>query len=215
MPTLLGNRPGRSAGKFVFGVIAAYLAVIAVMGALVVQPSALGWVGFGVAALISLAVGAVVTTFGSRTRANADRRHPRPGDVRRLLVVVDADVPPAGVAAAVRRRVSLRPHEVRVIAPVLASPLHFFTDQEQQEAGAARERLERTLQAFRDSGIAAEGSVGTDDPLQAVGDTLSSFPADEILLAAEADVTRRSWLERGLEQRIRDEFGVHVASLTD
>jgi hypothetical protein len=77
----------------------------------------------------------------------------------------------------------------------------------------ARVRLAETLQGLARFGIEARGVVGTDDPLQAIGDSLAGFPANEILLAAP-EARQRTWLEHGLERQVRDVSGVHVSSLT-
>ena len=45
--------------------------------------------------------------------------------------------------------------------------------------------------------------LGGDDPLQAIGDALAGFPANEILVVAALD-RRRSGLEHDLERNVRD-----------
>jgi hypothetical protein len=175
--------------------------------------SALGWIGFLIVATVALPVAAVAATLYPRTRANAVRVHPRPGGLQRLLVLANADCPSASLCAALKRRVGDRA-EVFVVAPVLTSPLHFLTEDEEAEREAARARLLDILNAFARAGIRARGVVGCDDPLQAIGDALTHFAATEILLLGRR-AQRRGWLERDLERRARDTYGLHVTSLVD
>jgi hypothetical protein len=88
--------------------------------------------------------------------------------------------------------------------------LHFLTDSEESERADARVRLTEAVAALGQLGLEVRGLVGMDDPLQAIGDALAGFPANEILLATSTQ-TRGAWLEQGLERRARDAFGVHVS----
>ena len=99
-----------------------------------------------------------------------------------------------------------------MIAPVIATTLHFATADEADESAAAERRLEATLAALAVAGIPARGSVGTDDPLQATADALADFRAHEILLVSPLR-SRRSWLDRDFERRGRDLFGVPVSTV--
>lgn len=188
-----------------------YLAVLFLVGVFVVEPSTLGWVGFGVAAVVGLLIGGVVSYLYPRSRANAARVHSRLGERFRLLVVADARCDRAELCRAVQRSLAGRPGEVFVLAPVLASPLHFLTDAEEGEREDARVRLTEAVLGLEGLGIESHGMVGGDDPLQAIGDALAGFPATEILLVARE---RRSWLEHDLERKTRDAFGVHVSTVT-
>ena len=189
-----------------------YLIVLLLVAVFVVESSTLGWVGFAVAAVIGLLVGAVASFLYPRSRANAPRLNPRPDGLFRLLVVADAHCNGSALCQAVQQKVAGRPAEVLVLAPVLASPLHFLTDAEEAEREDARVRLTEALQGLARLGVEARGTLGSDDPLQAIGDALAGFPAGEILLAAPK--RKRSWLEHDLERKARDTYGVHVSSLT-
>jgi hypothetical protein len=204
------RRESRALLLFFVGPVVAYLVALLAIALFVVTPPTLGWIGFGVAAAIGLLVGAAASRLYPLTRTNAVRRHPRPADSSRLLVVADVHCDLAALCEAVERHVGDRPVEVFVVAPVLASPLHFLTDDEPGERRDAGTRLEEALQGLRNLGIAARGAVGSDDPLQAIGDALTVFRAGEIVLAAP-ETSGRRWLEHDLEQRIRDVYGVHVS----
>ena len=196
---------------FLLAPVVAYLVVLGLVAAFVVEPSTIGWIGLAVVAAIGLAVGSLAAALFSRTRANPRQRHPHRDHVFRLLVVADAYCEPEKLVGAVQQTLAGRPAAVRVTAPVLASPLKVLTDSEAGEQDDARVRLEDTLNALAGAGIEASGAVGDDDPLQAIGDALFAFPADELLVVS--DPGRRRWLERNLERKARDAYGVHVRTL--
>jgi len=202
----------RSLMLLVFGPIVAYLAVLLAIAAFVVHPPTLGWIGLLVAATVALVLGGIAVTLFSRMRTNIERRHPHPGLIYRLLVVADSDVEPAELCSAARLRVLGRHAEVRVVAPVVARPLHFLSADEDRERGEAQQRLESVLRALADIGIHAQGVVGTDDPLQAAADALAGFRADEILLVDSLPASR-GWLDRDFERRARDLFDLPVSTV--
>src|SRR5579875_1992734 len=192
-----------------FAPFAAYLLVQTGVALLVARPPLLGWIGLAVAVAVAVAVAAAAATLGPRLGVNADRCHPHGGPVRRLLVVLEGAVPPWRLREAVVSRVRGRPHEVLVVSPAVGSLLHFLADDEERERRQAAERLDRALQLLGGAGIAARGAVGADDPIEAIGDALATFPADEILVLGPRRGSRRV-LERDLERRARDAFGVHT-----
>lgn len=190
-----------------------YVTVVLLVAAFVVQPPALGWIGFGVAATVGIAIAGIAAVLFPHTRANAVRLHPRFNGRFKLLVVADAHCASASLCNAVSDTLAGRTADVLVVAPVLAAPLHFLANDEEREREDARVRLSEALHGLTRLGIEARGRVGGDDPLQAIGDALAGFPATEILLVAPEE--RQSiWLERGLDRQARDLYGVHVSSLT-
>ena len=50
------------------------------------------------------------------------------------------------------------------------------------------------------AGFDARGTIGDDDPVQALGDALAGFPAVEVLVVTSADT---HWLEHDLFERAR------------
>jgi len=205
-------RRRRSLSLLVLAPAVAYLTVLLALALFVVHPPALGWIGLAVASALVITIALAATRLFSRTRVNAARLHPRPGLVYRLLLVVERDAPGWQLRGGVQARVSGKPHEVFVLAPVGVSLLHFLTEDEAESRALAELRLERTLRLLGELGVPARGSVGADDPLQAIGDTLAYFPADEILIVDGED-SAGPWLEDGLEVKARDLFGVHVSGL--
>ena len=189
------------------------MTVLFLVAAFVVKPPALGWIGFGVAATIGIVIAGIAAVLFPHTRANAARLHPRFGGHFSLLVVSDAHCASAGLCKAISDTLAGRAADVLVVAPVIASPLHFLAEDEEREREDARVRLSETLFGLTKLGIEARGVVGADDPLQAVGDALAGFPANEILLVSPPK-RQEIWLEHGLAKQVRDLFGVRVSSVT-
>jgi len=192
--------------------VVTYLVILVCVAAFVTSPSTLGWIGFAIAAVLALAVAWLAAALFPHTRTNARREHPRIGDPARLLIAADAGCSPTALRSAVLDRVPTRDAELFVVAPVLASPLHYLTESESAEVSDARGRLRALLDALERAGFTARGMVGADDPLLAIGDALAAFPAPEILLVVD-DEARRGWLERDLERSVRDTYGVHVSTV--
>jgi hypothetical protein len=188
-----------------------YLLVLVVI-ALLVRPPLLGWIGLGVVALASFSIAALALYLWPRSRVNTDRLHPHSSTVFRLLVVIDADLEPEELAQAVAARTGMRPAEVRVVAPVGGSSLHLVTSDTDNDGVAAAARLSRTLRTLGAPGRHLAGTVGAPDPLEATGDELSRFAADEILFVGR-EPARRRLLDEDFERRARDLFGVHCSTL--
>jgi hypothetical protein len=103
------------------------------------------------------------------------------GRVSRVLIVALDAVIPAELSHA----------NVLVVAPALKSRLrHWLSDED-----AARRRAKERATAFVDwlerIGVQAKGQVGDDDPLLAIADALPTFPADEIMIAAQPEGSNR------------------------
>jgi hypothetical protein len=202
----------RSPVLFVFAPVALYLVVLVVLAATYLHPPLWGWIGLIALAATALATATLAVYALPRMGSNTVRQHPRPGSRYRLLVVIDGPIDADELRSAVRLRLVARRSEVRVVAPVLATPLDFLSGNEEREQRAAERHLDAALTALAREGIAAWGSVGADDPLQAVGDALVSYPADEILFLAPVQA-RRGWLDRDFEGRARDAFGLPVSTV--
>ena len=101
---------------------------------------------------------------------------------------------------------------VHVVAPALNTRLrHWFSDTD-VALRAAQDRLATCLEQLRRLGLAVEGHVGDEDPLQAIADALATFPATELVIATHPE-HRSNWLARDLVGRALARFGlptVHV-----
>jgi plastocyanin len=134
-------------------------------------------------------------------------------NVKRILVIANETVASPVLRNAVRERVAGGPAEVFVVAPALNSRLRHWVSDEDEARYAAERRLTSCLKSLKAVGIEAAGRTGDADPLQAVGDALHFFPADEIVIVTHAE-GRSNWLARDVIGRARSRFVqpiVHVA----
>jgi len=77
--------------------------------------------------------------------------------------------------------------EVLVVAPALNSRLRHWLSDDDDARRRAEELVAAFVQRLERSGVHVEGRVGDADPLLAIADVLPTFPADEIVIAAEAE----------------------------
>lgn len=174
-----------------------------------------GWAALGV--FLALAVTVYLL---ARRRLEPDqtepaawaRPRPRRGgrSGRRLLVVANETLAGARLHDEIRRRLGQCGADVFVVAPALNSRLRHWTSDSDQALSEARARLDASLAALRDSGIAARGQVGDDDPVQALQDALRTFEADEIVISTHPQA-RSNWLERNVVERAREILTIPVA----
>jgi hypothetical protein len=99
--------------------------------------------------------------------------------------------------------------EVDVLAPVLASRVHYAVSDIDRELAEARTRLERSLAWAREQRIVARGEVGDPDPSTALEDELRTFGADEVIVVTHPR-DRETWQERRELARLRRELDVPV-----
>ena len=164
-----------------------------------------GWVAFAVFA--ALAVGAFI---GIYMKSEPKVREPAvwarsPGSgPRRILVVANETV----VGRALRGEIVLRAQPdglVLVVCPALNSPIRHWASDEDHARAEAQKRLDGSLAALAQAGVAARGEVGDADPIQAMEDALRTFGADEIILSTHPP-GRSNWLEKGVVGRARELF---------
>ena len=74
---------------------------------------------------------------------------------------------------------------VLVVAPALNSWLRRLASDDGRARCLAGRRLRTYLEQFELHGVHAEGRIGDSDPLLAIADALTTFPADEIVIAAD------------------------------
>ena len=105
-----------------------------------------------------------------------------------LVVGEDPDLGPVDRALDGADRAS-----VRLVAPAHVGPLEWYGSDEDAAREKARERAEADLRALRSEG---EAQASGPDPVLAVEDALSDFPADRILVAGPADAALGDALRR-------------------
>ncbi len=175
-----------------------YLVLLVLVAALWVKPPLIGWIGLAVvAALAAVVTGGAFVLF-PRMRRNVDAVSGV--ERRRLLVLVDTTCPALEIRDSIVAALAGPEPEVLVVAPVLASPLHYLAGDERAERADAEARLAAVVDGLRAAGVDARGRIGDDDPVQALGDALAEFPAVEALVVTS---TETHWLEHDLFERAR------------
>ena len=112
---------------------------------------------------------------------------------RRLLVVINTDIPEGVLRALVRSRAG-EDAEMLVVAPASElSRLNWLTNAEDDARAEADSLAVKTAVAAPTEDV--EARVGDSDPLTAIADALRTFAADEILVVAHPD-DEAGWLRR-------------------
>jgi hypothetical protein len=164
-----------------------------------------GWVALAVFG--ALALGAFI---GIYMKSEPKVREPavwerRPGSgPRRILVVANETVAGRALRGEIVLR-SLPDAEVLVVCPALNSPIRHWASDEDNARAEAQKRLDGSLAALAQAGVAARGEVGDADPIQAMEDALRTFGADEIVLSTHPP-GRSNWLEKDVVGRARESF---------
>ena len=124
---------------------------------------------------------------------------------RRVLVVVDSPYTSPELCASVRTATHGDPIEALVIAPAHGSAeTQWYVDEDAARADATH-RLRACLACLDSDGIRASGLLGDPDPVNAIGDALHDFAADEILLIT-APQRPSTWLRTSVIDRVRRRF---------
>lgn len=123
-------------------------------------------------------------------------------NVKRILVIANETADSPALPEVIGARAGGSQADVLVVAPALNSRLRHWVSDEDEARRAAQERLRRSLEILNDSGIVAAGRIGDPDPLQAIGDALHGFPAEEIVIVTHPE-GRSNWLARDVVGRAR------------
>jgi Universal stress protein family len=102
--------------------------------------------------------------------------------------------------------------EVLVVAPALNTKSRFWMSDPDPAIERAEEVQEETVERMDEEGIDAAGDTGESDPMLAIQDALTTFPADEIVLFTHAG-GERNWLEEGLVDEAKERFDQPVRHL--
>ncbi len=169
-----------------------------------------GGPGAGVAVGALVAVAIVVVAVRARPR-EAIGDAPTAGSRRRLLVVTACAVEDGnaiGRIAAEATGEKGRVAEVLVLAPARISFLDRWASDLEGARRAAQRNLVITVASLAKVGVAAEARVGDEDLVQAVEDTVGSYPATEVILvtAGEESDPAAASAAAELEERLRAPF---------
>ena len=205
-------RSEADAFHIVFG-SAAVIAASVIVGALTVPL-------VGVALLVGAVAGAL---FWELRTVDPDRRRPlreaalqgdrfARTDRRRVLVVANRTLRGTELRAELRRRAA-GGAELRIVAPILCSRVHYIASDIDTELREARARLAEAMEWAAAEGLAASGVVG--DPNAAFGaieDELRQSGADEVIVSTHPP-GQSNWLETGIVERLREELDIPVTHL--
>ena len=206
--------PFRSeSNAFRFAVGCAIVAAVSLVIGLFASPIAAAAV-FG-----TVAAGAVVVGASRREqrlavlREAAEAPHEPGFPMHRVLVVANEALTGRVLRDELMRRVELWP-ELHIVAPVLCSRLHYWTNDSDRELSEARRRLDETLAWAVAVGFEASGDVGdaSEHPLVSIEAALRRFGAAEVVVATHPP-GHESWFEPGLIERLREELDVPVMHL--
>jgi hypothetical protein len=197
----LQNWGAKANVALIMATIAAALVVAALVTARVVEPPALGWVGFAIASALVVGVGVAATLLVPRMRVSAPTPAVAVDDDRRLLVVADASCREETLCNEIQVRLEGRV-AVHLVVPVRVSHLHFLANDEEEERREAEGKMLRIVELLQRRGISATGTVGSDKPLESMTDALGAFPATHVLLATPPEA-ESYWLERDLLAKAR------------
>jgi hypothetical protein len=167
-----------------------------------------GWAAF--AAWLAVTAG-VVAHYATRP-GTSERRPRRSGAEVRVVVVVDETTDGDRIAGHVAASLSGRPARVVVIAPAVTWQGRPWPDDADAERAEAQERLEAALARLASAGIAAEGRVGSADPLETVADAVAEIAAGRVLVVVHPRADA-SWAEGGLVERLRERLDVPVEQI--
>jgi GABA permease len=102
--------------------------------------------------------------------------------------------------------------ELRVVAPILISRVHYAMSDIDAERGLAQKRLDGALRWARGEGFEVAGEVCPDGPVVAIEDQLRKFAADEILISTHPP-RRSNWLDAGVVDRARAELDIPITHI--
>ncbi len=132
----------------------------------------------------------------------------------RLLVLASESISARQLREAVPDDPLLKDVEVMVVAPALhASPLKFWFSDADEAIARAEDVRRQTLEELDQAGVAAIADTGESDPIRALEDALTTFPADRIVLFTHPDSEQRYREDIDLTE-LQDRFGIPVDRVT-
>jgi hypothetical protein len=117
-----------------------------------------------------------------------------------LLIVANETVEGNALVETVREIALSHDADVFVVAPALNSRLRHWMSDSDAAHDAAQARLAGCLARLHDAGVRAGGEVGDADPMRAIEDAISIFPADEIVIGTHPE-ERSNWMGHDLVAR--------------
>jgi hypothetical protein len=127
--------------------------------------------------------------------------------MRKLLIATGGvAVNPADLPAGVRLLLDAAA-EILVVAPSLPTRVDWITSDTDRAKVQADQRLRAVLGQLGELGVEAQGTIGSDEPLEALEDAIRSFGPDHLLIAIRTEA-KAGWQERALLEDIQQRFGL-------
>jgi hypothetical protein len=105
--------------------------------------------------------------------------------------------------------------EVLVVSPAVnQSPVAFWVSDADEAIAEAESTAQQTADALRAEGARTRAQAGESEPLLALQDALTTFPADRVLVFARGDEESRRYREDDVLGEAQRRFGVPVAEIT-
>ncbi len=132
-------------------------------------------------------------------------------EAARLLIVSGAEAASVDALPSVVRELIDHASEVLVVAPVVSSELHHWTNDTDRARGQADDRLAGILRRIDVSGSEQQvaGVIGDDTLIMAFDDAVRTFSPDHIVIALPSDI-HESWQEKGLVRQVKERFELPV-----
>jgi hypothetical protein len=128
--------------------------------------------------------------------------------MRRYLVVGNQTLRSARLLRELRARLAEGPCSFHLLVPAANPHVHAFWTEGEAHA-VAHQRLEEATARFADHGIAATGSVGDGNPLNAVTDLLLRMEFDTVILSTLPPGLSR-WIHQDLPHRLERRIALPV-----
>jgi hypothetical protein len=105
--------------------------------------------------------------------------------------------------------------EVLVVSPAVnQSPVAFWVSDSDEAIRDAASTARTTADALSAEGARTRAQTGESDPLLALQDALTTFPADKVVVVARGDEEAQRYREDDVLGEARRRFGVPVAEIT-
>jgi GABA permease len=144
----------------------------------------------------------------------AETRHARvraltPVPKRRILIVANHTATSSALISELCIYAKRGPVDFHLVVPALNSHLRHWLSDTDDAVSAARRRAADAQTVLSSHGLPITVEIGDSVPLLAIGDALSQFAADEIVISTPPP-NRLHWLEHNLVELARSDFDVPV-----
>src|ERR1700722_13716798 len=113
---------------------------------------------------------------------------------RRVLIVANQTATSSALITELQAQTKRGNVDFRLVVLALNSHLRHWLSDTDDAVSAARRRSEEALAVLKSHGLPITVEIGDSVPLLAIGDAISQFPADEILISTPPP-SQSHWLE--------------------